>query len=153
MRLTLCGTVLAALAVGLLNSEASSEGAGDSSVTAADSAHVSGRGTDAVEVVGHGNRDNEILLLDLGQTVGTGDVVGNLQRDSEAGSVAGLVKVALIGTGAVGVDLAVGEEPVDRFAASAAAPRRAAPTAPATGSAAAQIVAPTLQRYLTSPDL
>ena len=109
MRLTLCGTVLAALAVGLLNSEASSEGAGDSSVTAADSAHVSGRGTDAAEVVGHGNRDNEILLLDLGQTVGTGDVVGNLQRDSEAGSVAGLVKVALIGTGAVGVDLVDGD--------------------------------------------
>ena len=109
MRLTLCGTVLTALAVGLLNSEASSEGTGDSSVTAANSAHVSGRGTDAVEVLGHSNRDNEILLLDLGQTVGTGDVVGNLQRDSKAGSVAGQVKVALIGTSAIGVDLVDGD--------------------------------------------
>lgn len=46
---------------------------------------------------------------------------------------------------AVGVDLAVGEEPVDRFAASAAAPRRGAPAAVAS-TATPQIVAPTLQR-------
>ena len=105
MRLTLCGTVLAALAVGLLNSEASSEGTGNSSVTAADSAHVSGGGTNAVEVVGHSNRDNEILLLDLGQAVGTGDVVGNLQGDSEASSVAGLVKVALVRAGTISINL------------------------------------------------
>jgi DNA polymerase len=55
---------------------------------------------------------------------------------------------------AVGVDLAVGEEPVDRFAASAAAPRRSAPIpAPAGASAAPApvIVAPVLQRQGDAP--
>ena len=62
---------------------------------------------------------------------------------------------------AVGVDLAVGEEPVDRFAASAAAPRRSAPmpppvTAPAAAPIGGQgsgplIVAPTLQRQGDAP--
>ena len=49
---------------------------------------------------------------------------------------------------AVGVDLAVGEEPVDRFAASAAAPRRSAPIPPPVSVpvAAPTIAAPTLQR-------
>jgi DNA polymerase len=53
---------------------------------------------------------------------------------------------------AVGVDLAVGEEPVDRFAASAAAPRRSAPVQAAPGTAAAPlIVAPSLQRQGDAP--
>lgn len=53
---------------------------------------------------------------------------------------------------AVGVDLAVGEEPVDRFAASAAAPRRSAPVQAAAGTAPAPlIVAPQLQRQADSP--
>ncbi len=48
---------------------------------------------------------------------------------------------------AVGVDLAVGEEPVDRFAASAAAPRRSSPLPPPVGPATApRIAAPALQR-------
>lgn len=53
---------------------------------------------------------------------------------------------------AVGVDLAVGEEPVDRFAASAAAPRRSSPVPPpAGGTAAPRIVAPALQRGGETP--
>jgi len=53
---------------------------------------------------------------------------------------------------AVGVDLAVGEEPVDRFAASAAAPRRSAPIPPPAGATAAPvIVAPMLQRQSEAP--
>ena len=53
---------------------------------------------------------------------------------------------------AVGVDLAVGEEPVDRFAALAAAPRRSAPVQAAAGTAPAPlIVAPQLQRQTDSP--
>lgn len=53
---------------------------------------------------------------------------------------------------AVGVDLAVGEEPVDRFAASAAAPRRAAAPAGTVGLAPAPlIVAPPLQRQRDMP--
>jgi uracil-DNA glycosylase len=53
---------------------------------------------------------------------------------------------------AVGVDLAVGEEPVDRFAASAAAPRRAAPVTAMPGVATSSaIVAPVLQRRSDAP--
>lgn len=53
---------------------------------------------------------------------------------------------------AVGVDLAVGEEPVDRFAASAAAPRRSSPIPPpAAGVVTPRIVAPALQRGGESP--
>jgi len=53
---------------------------------------------------------------------------------------------------AVGVDLAVGEEPVDRFAASAAAPRRSSPIPPpAGGNATPRIVAPALQRGGETP--
>lgn len=53
---------------------------------------------------------------------------------------------------AVGVDLAVGEEPVDRFATSAAAPRRSSPIPPPAGQpAAALIAAPRLQRGGDSP--
>lgn len=48
---------------------------------------------------------------------------------------------------AVGVDLAVGEEPVDRFATSAAAPRRSSPIPPPAGQPAAPLIAaPKLQR-------
>jgi DNA polymerase len=47
---------------------------------------------------------------------------------------------------AVGVDLAVGDEPVDRCAASAAAPRRSAPVSPTATAATPLIVAPQLQR-------
>jgi DNA polymerase len=49
---------------------------------------------------------------------------------------------------AVGVDLAVGEEPVDRFAASAAAPRRSAPLA---SSAAAPIQLPGREAPTAAP--
>jgi uracil-DNA glycosylase family 4 len=50
---------------------------------------------------------------------------------------------------AVGVDLAVGEEPVDRFAASAAAPRRAA--AQVSAPAAAPIQMPALKPVAAAP--
>jgi DNA polymerase len=54
---------------------------------------------------------------------------------------------------AVGVDLAVGEDPVDRFAASAAAPRRSNPIPPPASSPAPAplIVAPVLQRPGEAP--
>lgn len=52
---------------------------------------------------------------------------------------------------AVGVDLAVGEEPVDRFALSAAAPRRAAAAPTVAPAGAPAIVAPPLQRQRDVP--
>jgi len=53
---------------------------------------------------------------------------------------------------AVGVDLAVGEEPVDRFAASSAAPRRPAPIpAPAGGPALAPIQMPSRESAPAAP--
>jgi DNA polymerase len=52
---------------------------------------------------------------------------------------------------AVGVDVAVGEEPVDRFAASAAAPRRSAPMPPPAAAVTPLIVAPQLQRQSDTP--
>lgn len=105
IELTRCGLVLTTLAVGLLDSKATSEGAGNSSVAAANSADVSGRGTDAVEVVRHSNTDGEVLLLGLRQSIAAGDVVGNLQRSELGGSIAGLVKITLVGSGTIGVDL------------------------------------------------
>jgi hypothetical protein len=89
----------------LLNSEAATEGAGDGVVAAADSADVSGRGADAVELFWHLDVDGEVLLLCLRQAKGTGDVVGHLQGCEGGNSIASLVHIALKGTGTIGVDL------------------------------------------------
>jgi hypothetical protein len=105
-RSTLFGT---ASSIGLLNSEASTEGTGNSIVTAADSADVSGRGTEAVELVGHLDVDDKVLLLGLGETERTGDVVGHLQGGEGGDGIASLIHVALERTGTISVDLMDGD--------------------------------------------
>jgi hypothetical protein len=100
---------LTTLTIGLLNSEAATERSSYSGVAAADSADVTSGGADAVELVWHSNTDGEILLLGLRQTVGTRDVVGNLELCELGGSVAGLIEITLVGSGTIGVDLVDGD--------------------------------------------
>jgi hypothetical protein len=107
--LTSSSGVLTTLTVGLLNSEAATERPSYSGVAAADGADVTSGGADAVELVRHGNTDGEILLLSLGQTVGTRDVVGNLELGELSSSVAGLIKITLVRTGTISVDLVNGD--------------------------------------------
>ena len=107
--LTSSSGVLTTLTIGLLNSEAATERSSYSGVTAADSADVTSGGADAVELVRHGDTDGEILLLGLGQTVGTRDVVGNLELGELGSSVAGLVKVTLVRSGTISIDLVNGD--------------------------------------------
>lgn len=91
--------------IGLLDSKASTKGTGNSVVAAADCADVSSRGTNAVELLWHLDVDLEVLLLGLAQAKGSRDVVGHLQWSKSRDGVAGLVHVALKGTGTIGVDL------------------------------------------------
>lgn len=65
----------------------------------------------ASQVGGHLDGDVELLELDLGETVDTGDVVGDLERDLASGAlgVAGDVQIASVRTGTVGVDLVDGD--------------------------------------------
>lgn len=101
------GDVGLCVGVDLLNGEAATKGAGEGIVAAADGADVAGRATGAVQGVGHGNGHVEVLGLGLGETVGTGDVVGDGERGlaSSTEGVTGRVHVAGIRTSAVGVDL------------------------------------------------
>jgi hypothetical protein len=101
--------LLAALAIGLLDGEAATKRTGDSSVTAADSADVSRGSTNAVELVRHLHVDLEVLLLLLGQTKGTGDIVGDLERRESSLGVASLVHVALERSSTIGIDLVNGD--------------------------------------------
>lgn len=87
----------------LLNGDAATEGAGLSIVAATDDADIASGATSALKVVGQGSLHLELLGLGLGQAVGAGDVVGHGHLDEIA--VAGLVNIADIGAGAVGVDL------------------------------------------------
>lgn len=96
-------------AIGLLDGEAPAKGTGDGVVTAADSANVTRRGANAVEVVRHRDLDGEVLLLCVREAVLAGDIVGHLQLGELGGRIAGLVEVALVRTGAVGVDLVDGD--------------------------------------------
>ena len=94
--------------IGLLNGEAATERTGEGVVAASNSADVSGRGTKAVEVIGHLDGDVESLGLDLGQTVCAGDVVGNGQVLDVGVCVAALVEITDIRTRTIGVDLVDG---------------------------------------------
>lgn len=58
-----------------------------------------------MEVIRHRHGKVEILDLVLRDTVGSGHVVGDSQVLADLARVGGLVQVADIGTGAVGVDL------------------------------------------------
>lgn len=93
------------MAIGLLNGETASEGACHGGVAAPYGTDITSRCADTVEVVRHGNVDSEILLLGLRKSVGTGDVVCDLELRELGGSIAGLVKVTLIGASTVSVDL------------------------------------------------
>jgi len=109
VELTRGSLVGATLSVSLLDGEASTKGTGDSVVAASDSADVSSRSTEAVEVVGHLDVDDKVLLLGLGETERTRDVVGHLQGGEGGDGVASLVHVALEWTGAISVDLVDGD--------------------------------------------
>ena len=100
--------VFTADAVGLLDGEAATEWTGDGGVAAAYSADVTGGGTDAVEVIRHLDVDGEVLSLGLRETVLAGDVVGDFELDEVGGCVGSLVKVTLVRTSAIGVDLVDG---------------------------------------------
>lgn len=106
--LDVLGGVDVALLVGLLDGDAATEGTGLGGVAAADGAEVSGGTADAVEVLGHGDLHDELLGADLGQTVGAGDVVRDAQVLEVCTDVAGLVQIADVRSGAVGVDLVDG---------------------------------------------
>jgi hypothetical protein len=103
--LTGSGIVLTALSISLLNCKASTEGASDSVVAASDSADGTGRCSLAVEVLRHLDVDDKVLFLGLRKTETSGDVVRDLEWGEGGYSVAGLVHIALEGTGAVSVDL------------------------------------------------
>lgn len=101
------GDVGLCVGVDLLDGEAATKGAGQGVVAAADGADVAGRATGAVQGGGHGDGHVEVLGLGLGETVGTGDVVGDGERGLAGGTegVSGRVHVAGVRTSAVGVDL------------------------------------------------
>lgn len=96
--------------VDLLDGEAATERTGQGVVAAADGADVTSGSTGAIQSGGHGDGHVEVLGLGLGETVGTGDVVGDGERDLAGGTqgVTGRVHIAGIRTGAVGVDLVDG---------------------------------------------
>lgn len=104
------GDVGLCVGVGLLDGEAATERTGEGVVAAANGADVASRSTGAVQGGGHGDGHVEVLGLGLGETVGTGDVVGDGERDLAGGteSVTGRVHVASVRTGAVSVDLVDG---------------------------------------------
>ena len=97
--------VCTARSISLLDREATAEGTSDSSVTASDSADISCRRTNAVEVVRHLHIDSEILSLGLREAIRAWDVVGNLELDEAGCCVAGLVHVTLVRAGPISVNL------------------------------------------------
>lgn len=92
-----------------MNGEASTKGAGNSVVTAANGADVSGGCTKAVELVGHLNIDGKFLLLGLGETEGARHVVGYLQGSEGCHGIASLVHVALERSSSISIDLVDGD--------------------------------------------
>jgi hypothetical protein len=89
----------------LLNSEATTKWTSNGIVTATDSADVTGRCTNAIELFWHLNVDGKVLLLGLRQAKGAWDVVGDLQGREGGDCIAGLIHIALKGTSSIGIDL------------------------------------------------
>lgn len=93
------------MTISLLNSKAASKGSCNSGVAASYRADVTSRGADAIEIIGHGDIDGEVLLLGLRESVGTRDVVRDLELGELGSSITGLIKITLVGAGTISIDL------------------------------------------------